>query len=226
MLLLMSIPVRIYLILRKRRYYNNLETRKKEFLAESKNKKSFNLFNYIFIIFDGFIFWAIKYVGSWSFYSFRKIFFTKVFLCDFQEKVVIYKDSQIRASYLLRVGQGTIIGDMAILDARNQILIGKNVNLSTGVWIWTEQHDYNDPLFRCNPTKNKTVIIEDRVWVGPRVIILPGVCIHEGAVIAAGSVVTKDVEAYSIVAGIPAKKIGERNNKLIYERSAMYLPFN
>jgi len=57
------------------------------------------------------------------------------------------------------------------------------------------------------------VQIEDYVFIGPRAIILPGVKIGKGAVIAAGAVVTKDVSDFEIVGGVPAKVIGERKNK-------------
>lgn len=61
------------------------------------------------------------------------------------------------------------------------------------------------------------VTIKDRVWLGSNVIVLPGVTIGEGAVCCAGCVVTKDIEPYTVVAGIPAKKVGERPQNLIYE---------
>ena len=62
-----------------------------------------------------------------------------------------------------------------------------------------------------------SVEIDDRVWLGSNVIVLPGVHIGEGAVCCAGCVVTKDVEPYAVVAGIPAKKVGERLQVLKYE---------
>jgi maltose O-acetyltransferase len=59
--------------------------------------------------------------------------------------------------------------------------------------------------------------LKDYAWIGVRAIVLPGVTLHEGCVVGAGSVVTKDFERYSIVAGVPAKKIGERNPDLQYD---------
>ena len=67
--------------------------------------------------------------------------------------------------------------------------------------------------------------IGNRAWIGPNTVILHSVHIGEGAVVAAGAVVTKDVEAFSIVAGIPAKKIGERNKNLKYKMDGSYLSF-
>lgn len=68
-------------------------------------------------------------------------------------------------------------------------------------------------------------VYDDRAWIGPNTIILHSVHIGEGAVVAAGAVVTKDVEPYTIVAGIPAKKVGDRNRDLKYEFNGKYSPF-
>lgn len=84
------------------------------------------------------------------------------------------------------------------------------------IYIWTEQHDINDPHFYSNETGG-AVIVQDRVWISSRVTVLPKTKIYEGAVVAAGAVVTKNCEAYTIYGGIPAKKIGERSKKLFYE---------
>jgi acetyltransferase-like isoleucine patch superfamily enzyme len=67
--------------------------------------------------------------------------------------------------------------------------------------------------------KGGDVIIEDYVWIGSRVIILPGVRIGKGAVCASGAVVTKNVEAFTVVGVIPAKPIAKRNSKLLYTLS-------
>ena len=133
------------------------------------------------------------------------------------KNVVVYHNAEIRAPFMLKIGEGTIIGDHAILDSRSGLTIGKNVNLSSNVSIWTLQHDHRDPLFGYPPShKRLFTVIEDRVWLGCNVIVLPGVTIGEGAVCCAGSVITKDVEPYSVVAGIPAKKVNERPKNLKY----------
>lgn len=72
--------------------------------------------------------------------------------------------------------------------------------------IYTLQHDHRDPVFNCTKLDAK-VTIGDRVWLGSNCIVLPGVTIGEGAVCCAGCVVTKDVEPYTVVAGIPARKV-------------------
>ncbi len=113
----------------------------------------------------------------------------------------------------LRIGKNTVIGNDAMLDARNGIEIEDNVSLSMGVWIWTMQHDLQSPTYEA---AGGPVRIKDYAWVSSRVTILPGVTIGKGAVVSAGAVVAKDVEPYAIVGGVPAKKIGERTRDLRY----------
>lgn len=149
--------------------------------------------------------------------SLRRLYY-KLIGCKISKKVVIHFKTEIRCPYKLSIGEGSIIGDNAILDARQGLIIGKNVNLSSNVSIYTLQHNHRSPNFDCNfPNRKLDVYIGDRVWLGSNVIILPGVKIGEGAVVCAGAVVTKDVSPFSIVSGIPANKIGERTQNLTYE---------
>ncbi len=155
----------------------------------------------------------------------RNWIYRNIFGVRLHSKAVIYYGAEIRWHSKLTIGQGSIIGDRAVLDARNGIEIGRNVNFSSEVQIWTEQHMHRDPWFRCISDSTNAVKIGDRVWIGPRVTILPSVKIGEGAVIGAGAVVTKDVEPFSIMVGIPAHKVGERTRDLQYEFSGDYTPF-
>ena len=140
------------------------------------------------------------------------------------KKAVIYYGAEIRSPWMISIGEGSIIGDKAILDGRYGIVIGKNVNFSTGVWLWTLQHDVNSPDFSITG-QGAPITIGDRAWLSCRTVVLPGVSIGEGAVIAAGSVVTKDAESFSIQGGIPNKKIGERNKNLIYQFDGSHCHF-
>lgn len=152
----------------------------------------------------------------------RYFIYKYMLLVDLKKNVVLHYGTEIRDHEKLSIGEGSIVGDKAILDARNGIVIGKHVNISSNASIWTEQHDHRDPWFLCDSNRNKLVKIGDRAWIGPNTLILPGVQIGVGAVVAGGSVVTKDVPPFSIVAGIPAKTIGERNRNLLYEFQGEY----
>jgi acetyltransferase-like isoleucine patch superfamily enzyme len=130
--------------------------------------------------------------------------------------VVFHFKTELRDPKQLVVGKGTIIGDNALLDARGGLEFGENVNLSNNVSIYTLQHDYRDPDFRCTKLNTK-VKVDKYVWIGSNVIVLPGVHIGEGAVCCAGCIVTKDIDPYVVVAGIPAKKVKERPRVLRYQ---------
>lgn len=108
------------------------------------------------------------------------------------------------------IGKGTIIGDHATLDGRAKLTIGDHVDIASEVMIFNGQHDIHSQDF--HPLESP-VIIGDYVFIGPRAIILPGVTIGRGAVVAAGAIVTKDINELTIVAGVPAQPIGQREIK-------------
>ncbi len=107
----------------------------------------------------------------------------------------------------IHIGRDTIIGEGAVLDGRALLRIGDHVDMASDVMIYNCEHDINSGDFHavCGD-----VVIDDYAFLGPRVIVLPGVTIGKGAVVAAGAVVTKSVEPFTVVGGVPAKVIGER----------------
>lgn len=124
------------------------------------------------------------------------------------------RNLDIRSPRRIRIGNHTSVNKHVVLDGRGGILsIGDNVDIAQDSRIWTLQHDYNSPEYIAS---GGDVTIEDYVWIASGATILPGVKIGKGAVVATGAIVTKDVSPYSIVAGIPAKKIGERSKELNY----------
>lgn len=115
----------------------------------------------------------------------------------------------------IQIGKDTIVGEYAVLDGRAKLIIGDHVDIASEVMIYNAYHDLKSPYF--DPLM-KPVHIENYVFIGPRAIILPGVTIGRGAVVAAGAVVSKDVPALTMVGGVPAEKIGTRNkNSLGYK---------
>ncbi len=113
----------------------------------------------------------------------------------------------------ITVGDYSAIGAYSFLGGQGGIQIGNNVIMGPKVNIFSEDHGFDDleTLIRLQPTRRQGVIIEDNCWVGANSTIVDGVHIHSGSVIAAGSVVTKDVPANSIVGGVPAKVIKVRS---------------
>jgi maltose O-acetyltransferase len=112
-----------------------------------------------------------------------------------------------------RIGDYCWINRRCTLDFRGGLTIGSNVSISPEVAILTGSHDMNDPKFKL---VDFPVVIEDYVWIGTRATVLPNVTIGRGAVVAAGSVVTRDVAPMTIVAGVPAKPVGMREVELNY----------
>ncbi|KKU88582.1 MAG: Acetyltransferase [Candidatus Gottesmanbacteria bacterium GW2011_GWA2_47_9] len=137
----------------------------------------------------------------------------------------------------VEIGHNTIIGNDAFLDGRSYrtwtpgqnkfatyiqeffraknrpLQIGNNVSIAGEVRIFTMQHDIDDPNFK---EVGEPVVIDDYVVIGTRVTILPGVHIGEGAVVATGAVVTRDVAPYTVVGGVPAIFIRNREKNLRY----------
>ena len=117
-------------------------------------------------------------------------------------------------------GRGIIIGDNSGLgvncSVRGPLDIGSNVMMGPDVIIMTSIHNTANvdlPMRQQGFLPNKKVTIGDDVWIGARVIILPGVTIGKGVIIGAGAVVTRDVPEYTVVAGVPAKVIRSRKNE-------------
>lgn len=111
------------------------------------------------------------------------------------------------------VGEHCTIGDSAFLDGRSGLTIGDNVNLGSHVTIYTREHDVDSPDFA---ETGAAVHVADYAWISSHAIVLPGVSIGRGAVVAAGAVVTKDVEPLSVVGGNPATHLRYRNDDLRY----------
>lgn len=114
----------------------------------------------------------------------------------------------------LRMGRNSVVNQGVILDARRGLMIGDNVSISEQAIIYTLQHDLDDANFEVT---GSPVTIGDRAFIGARAIVLPGVNIGEGAVVAAGAVVTRDVPPFTVVGGVPAKPIRQRSQDLHYE---------
>jgi acetyltransferase-like isoleucine patch superfamily enzyme len=117
-----------------------------------------------------------------------------------------YGPGQLRRDGV-RIGAYTRINRNCLLDARGSLQIGDNVSVSPEVAILTASHRVDDPEFR---VEDRPVVIEDHVWIGTRAMILPGVTLRRGCVVAAGAVVTRDVSPLAIVAGVPAQPVGVR----------------
>ena len=126
----------------------------------------------------------------------------------------IMMSTDVHAPRRINIGAHTIIGRHCLLDGRGGLEIGRNVNISSYSLLISAGHDPYDDGFA---GYQAGIIVEDRVWIATRATVLAGVTIGRGATVAAGAVVTKDVEPFTVVAGVPAKPIGRRPETLSYE---------
>lgn len=136
-----------------------------------------------------------KILGLYGFYIFRKrVTVYGAFTAGYREKIFIGANC--------RINEGVYIA------ARNRVTLGNNVVLSVGVMILDSGLDMNLVANGDLTAHHESfVVIEDNVWVGARAILLPGVVVGKNSVIAAGSVVTKNVLSNTLVAGNPARQI-------------------
>lgn len=99
---------------------------------------------------SGFIILNLKRVGKLPSNNLRTLLLKYIYHMKIGKSVLIHSDFTIRHPWNISIDDGSVIGDYCYLDGRKGIKIGKNVNISTGVCIWTMEHDVNDPYFRVN----------------------------------------------------------------------------
>lgn len=137
-----------------------------------------------------------------------RAFLLKCFGAKIGKGAHIYPGVRIWAPWNLEIGEETGIADGVILYSQGRIKIGKRVVISQGTHVCAGTHDYNLPGF---PLVTKPIIIGDYVWIAAEAFIHPDVTVHEGCVIGARSVVTKNMPAWMVCAGHPCKPLKERN---------------
>jgi acetyltransferase-like isoleucine patch superfamily enzyme len=166
------------------------------------------------IFYSFFFYFVNRCLSNIPIHFIRNVFYSKLIGKIGQENSFLM-GLELRSPRNIFIGNNNVFNKNVLLDGRGgKLIIGNNVDIAQETNIWTLEHDVHDDYHN---DKGGHVIIEDYVWIASRVTILPGVKIGRGAVVAAGSVVTKDIPPMSIVGGVPAKIIGVRNSKLLYK---------
>lgn len=165
------------------------------------------------IIGDGLLYFTNRIVANIPFYSIRALVYKYLLKLEIGEDSRIFMEAWFDTRKNFILGKNSTINEKCRLDNRGGLYIGANVSISSQVCILTGDHDVQSPHFE---GRVRAVNIEDYVFIGTRAMILPGVTLGQGCVVGAGAVVTKDVAPYTIVAGVPAKLVGQRIQDLAY----------
>jgi acetyltransferase-like isoleucine patch superfamily enzyme len=169
-------------------------------------QKIINRFYSYFLDLELLFLWIVGYIPSHLIRS----FFYQLSGIEMGKGSAIHMGARFFQPNNIKIGKGTIIGDHAFLDGRAVLKIGSHVDIASQVMIYNSQHDLSSKTMKA---KEEPVTIGDYCFIGPRAIIMPGVALGKGSVVAGGAVVTKSVPAGVIVGGVPAKKIKDRQLK-------------
>jgi len=181
-------------------------------MKPQKQHPSYRLRDYFLLGIYFLIYGLIKYfpspVGDWFRYVVSKPFSKHL------GRVRIYEGVTLWYPYRIVIGNNVSLNEWVYIDGYGGVTIGDGVRVAHRVSILSSDHRYHDKstfIYKQGMTCSKT-IIDDDVWIGCSAIVLPGIHISKGAIVAAGAVVTKDVAPYTVVAGIPARPIGRRGD--------------
>lgn len=161
---------------------------------------------YLTITWSGYI--LREFLGSFYFFITKKLFKK----CG--ESIFFTGIPYITGINNVELGDNIVFGDNLVIRGEGGLFIGSNVIVAANLTIYTYNHNYESTLLPFDYTDNlKKVVIEDNVWIGRNVSIVPGITIGEGAVIGMGSVVTRNIPPLAIVGGNPATIIKYRDNE-------------
>jgi len=136
-----------------------------------------------------------------------RVFLLKIFGARIGKQVHIYNSSRIMIPWHLEVGNWSTIGDRAEIYNLGKIRIGSKVTISQRAHLCAGTHDHQDPNM---PLLKKGIVIGDQAWICADAFIGPDSQVGEGAVVGACAVLVKSVAAWKVVAGNPARVVGER----------------
>ncbi|WP_286295416.1 acyltransferase [Vibrio apostichopi] len=165
------------------------------------------------VIFVESLSWLVFLLPRFRVLNYLKSMYLRIFFsATVGKRVVYYPGIWVFSGRNLVIGNDVDFAKGVLVTTDGGLVIKDRVLIGYGTNILTSNHKIpngKDKIFGAGHIK-KRVIIENDVWIGSNCVILPGVTIGEGSVVAAGSVVTKDIPSFCICAGVPAKKIKDR----------------
>ena len=135
--------------------------------------------------------------------------------------VTVFRGTTVIGVQHLALGERVQVGFRVVLDARGGLSVSHDVLLSSDVQLLTARHNLDSPDFE---REVEPIVIGDHAWVGTRAVVLAGVTVNRGGVVAAGAVATRDVPPRAIVGGVPARQVGERSGGLEYRLGGLRPP--
>lgn len=160
-------------------------------------------------IFLEFLLLILKYVGFIPCHFIRKFFYILSGL-NMPLDSNIYMGANFFNPSGITIGHDSLVGSNCFLDGRAPLTIGNHTSLASQVLIYNDEHNIHDQNYS---NSFGPVTIGDYVFIGPQAIIMPNIKIGDGAVIAAGAIVTKNVPPFEVWGGVPAQKISDRKIK-------------
>ncbi len=150
---------------------------------------------------------VIFFKSSFFPFNFLKIFLLQLFGCSLGKGVVIKPNVNIKYPWKLSLGNYVWIGESVWIDNLDNVTIGNHVCISQGAMLICGSHNYKKQSF---DLITKEITLNDGVWIGAKSIILPGVVAESHAILSAGSVISKNLESFTVYKGNPAEKVGSR----------------
>jgi acetyltransferase-like isoleucine patch superfamily enzyme len=173
--------------------------------------KSVSLKQVLVLFLEEYVAWIVRYLPGFEGFTLRYAFY-KLVCKKIEPFPFIFPGAFLQHSYGIAAGRNLNINRGVHIYGRGGVTIGDYVLIGPNVVITSSQHRYTIPgmpiLFQGHD--REAVVIGNDVWIGANAVVLPGVTIGNGTIVGAGAVVTVDTDPYSIVGGVPARKIGER----------------
>ena len=150
---------------------------------------------------------ALMVRASWNPMMGLKVALLRAFGAKIGKGLIIKNEVRIKSPWFLTIGDNCWLGECCWIDNLDRVTIGSNVCISQGAMLLTGNHDYKVATM---PYRNAPITIEDGAWIGANSTVCPGVKVGENAILAVGSVATKDLEANGVYQGNPAERKRER----------------